>query len=170
MRLKHLTLTKNVSGLESDYYVATGMNCNGSSEFPERRFFWCNSQTLKFAVLEAPKCKCSSIFDQIQCYFTGEHQKVLVDSMGFSSVCQLRAGSFKAKDIPTQGLTELDRLSYVVHYIDNHCTIVPVGSFKRTPIGEIQKNEAFRGLRADASACLCSYMHLRKCKNPEKQL
>jgi hypothetical protein len=89
--------------------------------------------------------------------------------MGFSSVCHLRAGSFNAKDIPSCGLTELDRLSYVVHTIDCHCSIVPVGSYKRTPLGEIQKNEAFRGLKADVSACLESYMHLRKCQHFAKQ-
>jgi len=61
----------------------------------------------------------------------------LVDSMGFSQVVQLRAGSFNAKDLPAAGLTELDRLSYVVHQIDEQCSVVPVGSFKRTPVGEI---------------------------------
>ena len=144
------------------------MNCFGHTDFPERRFFWCSSQTLKFSELAPPNTHCKSIFDQIQCYFSGEHQKVLVDSMGFSSVGILRSGSFNVKDIPACGLTELDRLSFVVHAIDHHCSIVPIGSFKRTPIGEIQKNEAFRGLKADASANLQSYMHLRKCQHVAK--
>ncbi len=119
--------------------------------------------------MAAPKTACKAIFEQLQTYFSGEHQKVLVDAMGFSSVVHLRVGSFSAKDIPAGGLTELDRLSYVVHAIDSQCSIVPVGSYKKTPIGEIQRNEAFRGLRADAASQLSSYMHLRPCQHSLKQ-
>jgi hypothetical protein len=51
--------------------------------------------------------------------------------------------------IPVRGLTELDRLSYVVNQIDNDCHLVPRGSVKKTPLMEVRRNEAFRGLKAD---------------------
>lgn len=88
--------------------------------------------------------------------------------MGFSSSGPLRSGSFQAGEIPKCGITELDRLSFVVHSIEYECQIVPVGSYKRTPVGDIHKNEAFRGLKADAAVQLCSYMHFRKAEQAKK--
>lgn len=88
--------------------------------------------------------------------------------MGFSSVGPLRAGSFQPGDIPQCGVTELDRLAFVVHSIEYECQIVPVGSYKRTPVSDIHKNEAFRGLKADEAVKLSSYMHFRKCEQKAK--
>ena len=51
--------------------------------------------------------------------------------------------------IPSCGLTELDRLAYVVNQIDSDCFIVPRGSVKKIPLNEIRKNEAFRGLNPE---------------------
>ena len=144
------------------------MNCHGKSDFPERRFFWASSNSLKFGELAAPKNNLCAIFNQLQVYFTGEHQRVLVDCKGFSSAGPLRVGSFQAGDIPECGLTELDRLAFTVHCIDCECQIVPVGSYKRTPVGDIQKNEAFRGLKADCATELSSYMHFRKMQQKKK--
>lgn len=79
------------------------------------------------------------------------------------------AGSFSAKDIPAKGLTELDRLAFTVRKVDSQCTIVPVGSFKRTPLGEVQKNEAFRGLKHGDAGKLESYMHFRVPHQADKK-
>ena len=72
------------------------------------------------------------------------------------------------KDLPKKGLTELDRLSFVIHQIDNQCSVVPTGSFKRTPIGEIHLNEAFCGLSLAAATDLNNYMHFRKPHQADK--
>jgi len=55
--------TKTVSGLESDYFVMVGMNCNNKHGFPERRFFWSNSKNYKFSELPSPLNKFASIFN-----------------------------------------------------------------------------------------------------------
>ena len=87
---------------------------------------------------------------------------------GFSDVLQLNKEVFNAKDLPKSGLTELDRLSFVIHQIDSQCFLVPVGSFKRTPLGEVHVNEAFSGLSLAAAANLTSYMHFRVCHQADK--
>ena len=45
--------------------------------------------------------------------------------------------------MPEKGITELDRLSYVVNTIESTCHLVPAGAFKLTPIHEMRRNEAF---------------------------
>lgn len=61
--------------------------------------------------------------------------------------------------IPPKDLTELDRLAFIVFAIENDCSIAPVGAFKMTPLHQVRRNEAFRGLSADQD--LQSYLHFR---------
>ena len=56
----------------------------------------------------------------------------------------------------------------MVHQIDQLCQIVPVGSYKKTPLGEVQQNAAFRGLKFDQLSQLESYMHLRPVRQEDK--
>lgn len=53
--------------------------------------------------------------------------------------------------LPPKHLTELDRLTSVVHEIDRSCSAVPKGALKYTPLHQVLFNEAFKGLSpADA--------------------
>ena len=54
-----------VSGVDSDYYIAVGMNCLGHKGFPKRVFFWCTSKNWKFSHLNEPNWKMGPIFEQI---------------------------------------------------------------------------------------------------------
>lgn len=81
---------------------------------------------------------------------------------------RLREGSFDVASLPAIGITEQERLSYVVCCIERQCQIVPVGSFKKNTLGYVQKNEAFRGLKKNDLTSLDSYMHLRKCEQRDK--
>jgi len=56
-------VNKTVSGLESDYFVMVGMNCNNKRGFPERHFFWSTSKSFKFSELPSPKNHFSAIFN-----------------------------------------------------------------------------------------------------------
>ena len=71
-------------------------------------------------------------------------------------------------NIPERGLTELDRLAYVVTQIDSDCFIVPRGSVKKIPLNEVRKNEAFRGLNPDQVFCVENYVHFREPLNKDK--
>ena len=73
------------------------------------------------------------------------------------------------KKMPENGLTELDRLSYVIHSIERQCQIVPVGSYKKNTLGEVCVNDAFKGLKFDDLCDLNQYMHLRPIEQKEKR-
>ena len=110
----------------------------------------------------------AAIFEQVQTFFSGESERQIVDGKGFSDTVRLQEGSVDLSLLPENGITEQDRLSYVVSQIDSQCQIVPVGSYKKTPLGEVKINEAFRGLKFDGAAELGSYMHLRPVKQADK--
>ena len=100
--------------------------------------------------------------------FTGESERQLVNNQGFSDQVRLREGSFDPASLPANGITEQDRLSYVVSSIERQCQIVPVGSYRKNNLGQVQKNDAFRGLRFNELESLDSFMHLRVCEQKEK--
>ena len=101
-------------GIESDYYIAVGMRSLGTKGFPERKMFWCQSNTWQFSLLKKPQNLFAPIFEQIQTFFSGESEKQIVDSKGFSTETRLEEGSVDVSLLPENGLTEQDRLSYVV--------------------------------------------------------
>ena len=94
--------------------MAVGLNYLGKQEFASRQFFWCTGDNLKFSELPAPLMSCGSLFDQIQASFTGEFEKVIVQGNGKSQVVFLEKEVLAKVQVPARGLSELDRLSYVV--------------------------------------------------------
>jgi hypothetical protein len=50
--------------------------------FPDKKFFWCTSQNFIFAELPQIDLKYRSLFDQVQILFTGEFDRVIVDTNG----------------------------------------------------------------------------------------
>ena len=70
--------------------------------------------------------------------------------------------------IPARGITELDRLSHVVHQIDNDCHIVPKGAIKKIPLKELRRNEAFKGLKAQQAFEAANYCHFRPPQDKAK--
>ena len=66
------------------------------------------------------------------------------------------------------GVSEIDRLSYVVNQIDNDCHIVPIGSIKKIPLSEVRRNEGFRGLKNNQLFDLKNYVHFRAPQNKDK--
>ena len=53
--------------------------------------------------------------------------------------------------IPPKQITELDRVSYIVHTIEEQCQIVPRSSYKFTPLQQVRRNEAFAGLDKESA-------------------
>jgi hypothetical protein len=54
-----------IEGLESDYYIAYGLNYKGKQLFPEKKFYWTSSKQMTFTSLPEPLKDQSSIIDQI---------------------------------------------------------------------------------------------------------
>lgn len=110
-----------ISGIETDYYIAVGQNTLGTKNFPKRVFYWCQPTTWQFSILPAAKMQFEPIFEQLQTMFTGEIERQIVDCEGFSDQMRLRNGSFDPAKLPANGITEQDRLSYVVCCIESQC-------------------------------------------------
>ena len=100
--------------------------------------------------------------------FTGEAERQIVDSQGFSDQMRLRTDSFDQNSLPAGGITEQDRLSYVVACIEQQCQIVPVGSYRKNTLACVQINDAFRGLKYAELENLECFMHLRPCQQRDK--
>jgi hypothetical protein len=145
--------------------VAVGVNYIGKCDIPQRVFFWCTNATWQFSVLPDANSSFACILDQIQTYFFGEHERLLVDTRGFSPFVHL-VGNYPT---PCKPITELDRLSFVVHSIDNSCQIFPLGAYKKNTLGEVKRNEAFSGLKLDSNFDLKSYGLLRAVQQGEKK-
>ena len=124
-------------------------------------FFWCQPNTWQFSLLSKPKWELGHIYRQIQTFFTGESERQIVSKTGFSDQVTLRPGSFKCEEIPDKGLTEQDRLSFVVWSIVANCSIAPKGLYVKNTLKEVKRNDAFSGLKYDDLTKLSSYVHLR---------
>jgi radial spoke head protein 9 len=165
-------------GVVNDYYVAVGLSYTGIVDFPQKRFFWCSSST-NWAFAELPKPLIhlgKGIFERIQAFYTGEFDRILIDREGKLGSAEYQLGDDLTIEpanfelpVGKKGITELDRLAYLVHIIEKECQAVPVGALKLTPIHEVRRNEGFRGLRGPAAFALESYAHFRAVLSKEKR-
>jgi radial spoke head protein 9 len=73
------------------------------------------------------------------------------------------------EEIEKVNLKEIDRLHYHVRAIENDCHIVPQGSMKLNQKHEVQRNEAFNGLRSLECFDLKCYSHFRNAQQAEKK-
>lgn len=182
--------TCNYEGLYADYYLAVAYTYTGMYEFPVKKFYWALSKgELEFSELPDLNDQHKAFVNAANGYFEGNPKKKLVTvkkdgeeggegepaaDKGPEGEGEDGDAAKKPKDanssdiseeeeikIPPKDLTELDRLAYVVFAIENDCMLAPVGAFKMTPTHQVRRNEAFKGLSADASASLQNYLHFR---------
>jgi radial spoke head protein 9 len=154
----------------NDYYVAVGLKYTGENDFPAKRFFWCSTST-NWAFAEIPKPLTrlgKGFFERIESFFTGEFDRMLLDSNGKPASTDYSFGGDVQVDKEAlelsegkKGVTELDRLSYLVYTVEKECQVVPIGSVKMTPLHEVRRNEGFKGLRGPSALELGSYLHFR---------
>jgi uncharacterized protein (DUF1684 family) len=107
----------------NDYYVAVGIKFTGVTDFPQKRFFWCSSST-QWAFAELPKPLAhlgKAIFERIQAFFTGEFDRILIDREGKMGSTDYQLGDDLVIEpsnfelpVGKKGITELDRLAYLV--------------------------------------------------------
>lgn len=91
-------------------------------------------------------------------FLTGEHDKIVLENAATAAIVVDEDAGLV---IPAKYVTELNRLSHIVHSIENNCAVVPKGSFKFTPLKETIRNEAFRGLNKDQAFSLGNWQHFR---------
>jgi len=163
LKLEQVFFWGKIIGTVKDYYIAYSLDYTHKTHgFPTKHFYWASSSNFIFATLPAPLEKFASAFNELNVYFTGEHDRIVIEQ-------PVSAPVVIDEDlvIPSKMVTELNRLSHVVCSIENNCAVVPRGSFKFTPLKETIKNEAFRGLAKDAFS-LTSWQHFRVVSQPDK--
>lgn len=158
--------------------MAVGLSFTGETDFPSKRFFWCSSTTQwGFAELPKPLTHLGKgLFERIQAFFTGEFDRTLIDERGKLASADYSLGddvSFDPSNLELpegkKGITELDRLAYLVWVVERECQAVPIGSVKLTPIHEVRRNEGFKGLRGAAAFQLENWVHFRAVLSKEKR-
>jgi radial spoke head protein 9 len=163
LKLDQVFFWGKIIGTVKDYYIAYSLNYTSKTHgFPTKHFYWASSSNFIFATLPTPIEKFAGAFNELNVYFTGEHDRIVIEQ-------PVSAPVVIDEDlvIPSKMVTELNRLSHVVYNIENNCAVVPRGSFKFTPLKEAVKNEAFKGLAKDAFS-LTSWQHFRVVSQPEK--
>ena len=153
-------------GTVKDYYVAYSLDYSRKiNGFPAKQFYWCSSSNFIFATLPTPLEKFAKELTEMNVFFTGEHDRIVLDG---SATAQVVIDEDEGIVLPAKNVTELKRLSHVVHEIENNCSVVPKGSYKFTPLKETIRNEAFRGLDKDQAFSLENWQHFRIIQQFEK--
>lgn len=164
LKLEQVFFWGKILGTVKDYYVAYSLDYERKTHgFPTKHFYWASSSNYIFASLPAPLPHFTAQFNELNVYFTGEHDRVIIEQA-------ISAPVVIDEDLilPSKMVTELNRLSHVVHSIEKNCAVVPRGAFKFTPLKETIRNEAFKGLAKENAFSLSSWQHFRVVSQPEK--
>lgn len=177
-----------ITGLKADYLIAVAVIYEGKYEFPVKKFYWATNNDFKFQEMPETLEQHNEHVNKYNDFFTGDSAKVLENLEAPADEGEGEAKDAGANEgegenakeleseseddevgIPPKNMTELDRLAFVVMAIENDCQIVPVGSIKLTPLHEVRKNEAFKGLTHENAFSEESYLHFRSAQTKEKK-
>jgi radial spoke head protein 9 len=153
-------------GTVKDYYIAYTLDYSRKVHgFPAKNFYWCSSSNYIFATLPAPLEKFAKDLNDLNVFFTGEHDRVVLDTPASAAIV---IDADEGIVIPAKNVSELNRLSQVVQSIENNCAVVPKGSYKFTPLKDTIKNEGFRGLSQEKAFSITNWQHFRVIQQAEK--
>lgn len=158
IRAEELWFWGKILGLEKDYYICLALYYDGNFQFPQKKYYFCNS--ISFILTELPEIGQDQINDAVKfnTYFVGNSDIILerhndgnnemsnnIPNSLLGIHPELSKQQLQISSSQKKNFTELDRLSFVVRKIDNDTNIVPEGSFKMLPIHELRRNDNFKG-------------------------
>lgn len=189
--IEELVFWGKIEGIKQDYFIAMGLTFRNMYEFPVKTFFWALGGEFIFREMPDLTEQHDALIDEDTSYFQGTPNQIVAKSKedgegeegqeenksaaGSEENGQAQAAknsddsSEEEVKVPTRPLTELDRLTTVVHAIENDCQICPVGAFKMTPEHQVRRNEAFRGLNSEDGMRLENYLHFRNVQDAAKR-
>jgi radial spoke head protein 9 len=154
-----------IDGISNEYYICMGVTYTDKYEFPTKRFYWASAADFRFKAFPALNEHHKDQVDKFLAPFTGNHTHVYIRVEPEISAEEAEAAANAEPELPIPNdplasteeedpnagfvplnFTELDRLHYTVHAIENDCHIMPKGAVKLTEIHEVRRNAAFRGL------------------------
>ena len=151
-----------------DYFIALGLTFNGETKFPSKTFYWCSSSNWNFASMPVISEKTAELLGEFNGLFTGEHDKILQEGGDEGQNNYVFENGTLVVSGKGKNITELDRLAFVISEIERQCHLVPEGSVKFTPLHEVRRNEAFRGLSKEDAVSLSKYQHFRRVEFKDK--
>ena len=170
-----------IIGVERDYYIAMTIFYKGK-QFPSKVFYFASSNNMVFSMLPDVKDYHIKSLFALNTYFIGVADTILeyFDTEDASNTLNKNLTFDNANkenefhDIYSRlnkpkNLTEVDRLSYIVRYIEYECAVVPKGSVKYTPINEMRINDNFCGLNEKEIRDLNNYFLLRPPQTKDKK-
>lgn len=96
-------------GTVKDYYLAYSLDYSKLRHgFPSKVFYWCSSSNFIFASLPAPLEKFQKELTELNVYFSGEHDRIVIDA---PATAQVVIDEDAGIVIPSKSVTELNRLS-----------------------------------------------------------
>ena len=100
-------------GTVKDYYIAYSLDYSKLKHgFPTKVFYWCSSSNYIFATLPAPLEKFKKELTELNVFFSGEHDRIVIDA---PATAQIVIDEDEEIIIPSKSVTELNRLSQVVY-------------------------------------------------------
>lgn len=178
-----------ITGIKADYLIAEAIFYEGKYEFPVKKFYWATNATFNFEELPTLLDQHTELINKYNStFFNGEPATILENLEAPAGEGEDNneenknegEGEEGNKDvdteseddeikIPPKNFTELDRLAFTVFAIENDCQVVPLGSIKLTPLHEVRKNEAFKGLTHENALCETSFLHFRSAQTKDKK-
>lgn len=155
-----------VKGFYTDYYIMVATYYDRAATFPQRRFYWSN-ESFTFAPLPHVEKGDCEFLSTLNDYFTGEHDRIVREGHKSNHSVDDDEDIIKKGNMKT-ALTELDRLSHVVHSIDRDCAVVPFESQKTALTGQLLPNVGYAGQTPESIGEIASYRHLRDAKEEVK--
>lgn len=109
LALDNISFWGKIIGTVKDYYIAYSLDYGKKSHgFPSKNFYWCSSSNFIFATLPAPIEKFAKDLTELNVFFTGEHDRVVLDTPASAAVV---IDEDEGIIIPAKNVTELNRLS-----------------------------------------------------------
>ena len=135
-----------IRGVAKDYYIIMGIRFKERVDFPEKQFYWCYNNFF-LSPLKEVSIECAEFLRTLNGYFSGQHDKILKVSESNSQIPEKSVNNGTSTYLDNdevirrgklaKNITELDRLSFIVRYIENECAVVPFSAYCSTPNDEV---------------------------------
>ena len=186
IKTEELWFWGKIIGAEFDYFIGLGINYKNNYEFPEKIFYYANSNdyifnplpdTLSQHLLDMKKHSNTLLKGDPKLIIENYEEAVDPDAAEREKEKEAEQDTEKKNDEMALldesvdqevkqvekrlNFSELCKLSYIIKAIDYSTNIFPKGGFKILPIHEIRRNETFKGLKCEELMEIKNYHYFR---------
>lgn len=140
-----------VIGIRNDYFIVQGV---GKDSLKDRKTLY-SLDCIKWGLMPSPNEETRRKCLLIKGRFTGD------PSHEYEHAEKNQEDEEKDEETPVILVKEEDRLAITIGNICQDVSIIPRGSYIRTPLGDVIANRTFEGLSISEATRLSSYYHFR---------